>query len=1691
MATDPDKKSPKKEVRKYRWLRRIIRTLLGIIIFFLLLILFIRSPWGQDIIVQQAVSYVQDKTGTEVAVDQLYFTFGGDIRMEGLYLEDLKGDTLVYSRSLEVDIPFLPIISGGSISINKLDWDGLTARIKRKDTVNGFNFDFLQEAFATAPDTTTTAPLEISIGDIKLTDFDILFNDDVEGLYTTAIFDRLDLTMENLDLEGMIYEFDELRLKNAQIDFTMNPPVTAGEEEENTGSVSEQGEKLSPDVRLLPLLSANKITLVNTSFNFNAPQDGIELKSEVNNLVASIEAADLEKQIYKVSQLDLDNGDIVVRMTDLPSVNRTNTAAEAFVFEWPQMQVEVQDIDISSTNFQYYLNGASTQLNVFNPDAIAIADFNFKSSNVTYKDEKAEFIIEELNANEASGIMVRQLELKGIFSDQQIAFSNLTARINGNSLNGSLKLEFTSLNSFINNPENVKIAANIPAFQVDTRDVFRFQPALRDNPYMRSLSDHLMEGNFIVTGSTEYLNIPNLNIRWGEATKIYGSGVLQNVTDPDTLSYNFSNLRFVSTRSDLSRFVNEKDLGIELPKNVELSGTFKGSSSSLVTDSQLTTTLGIVDLDGDFKFGDTIEFDTTVNASEINLAQLLQMPSLGNLNIDLKTQGSGTSINDLDATLQSTIASFSYNGYQINNVPINGSFANGEGEITSRYRDDNLDMTLATQMDLDSISTTANIDIDIIGVDLRAFGITSQNVKAAGKINAYYQGDFENYKVSTSIDDGIAVFDQQSYLLGDVDVEAFVKPDTTSVDIKNKMLDLRLRSNTDPAQLLAALQRHVDRYLTDDIAMDSIQPVVMDIKGKLSPAPILRDVILPDLESLDTISIAVDFNEKERRLNTDIVLPYVNYAGSEIDSLKIITRSDAQQLTFDLGFRGLSAGPVILKKTNLTANISENILLIDFLTYDGSEKLMHFGSTLSRKQDDLGVPNLIFNLSLDDLILNRKPWNIPEDNEMAIGENSIKFQNFKLSNGNESLELRSDIPRSGKDHVALLLSNFRLQSILAYANPESKLASGSVNGELILEDVLGKMGFIADLTIDDFYAMETELGKLTLDAQSLVGDLYEMDLKIKGNNVDLDLAGNYKASVDDAQLDLNLSINRFNMQTLAGLSQEMLKEGSGYLTADIKLTGTTLEPEYDGTIGFKDAGINIAMLNNKFIMRNESIKVNNDAITFDNFEIRDDGNNVFSIDGNVGTQDLLTPTFDLKIDAKNFTALNSTADDNDLYYGKVTFDANATIKGDLDIPIVDMKVKVDDATNFTYVIPASELDIVQRDGIVQFVNKVDPDAILTQTEEESATLTGFDLRTAIQINNGAKVNIIVDPTTGDNLQVSGNGDLIFKMTPNGRMTLTGRYEINDGFYELSLYEIVSRRFELAKGGSVSWAGDPFDANLDVRAIYKVETSASALMASQTSGADVVDRNKFRQELPFLVYLNVQGELMKPEISFNLDLPEDEQGAIGGQVYGRIQQLNSQEQELNKQVFSLLTLNRFFPTSGSDGSSGGAATIARDNLNQALSDQLNQFGGKLLGNSGVDLNFGLDSYTDYQGANPQDRTQLDVTASKKLLDDRLIVSVGSEVDIQGSAAEGEETPIIGNVSLEYLLTSSGQWRLKGFRKNQFDNVIDGQLVVSGISLIFTKEFNKFKNLFRKTVKEEEVKARKEEEDDKAEKERKEE
>jgi len=1658
----------KKKKGKGRIFRVLARILLGISIFFVLLILFIRSPWGQNIIVNKATSYVSDKTNTKVEIERLFITFAGNVHLEGLFMEDQKGDTLVYSKNLEIDVPIWPIIRGKGIAVSKVEWEGLKANVIRLDSIQGYNFQFLIDAFAaeeaeTVVQTDTTSSMTpFRLDRINFSDFDLVFRDAVMGIDSRLKLGELNLRIKEMNLEEMQFHIANAEIKNSDIYYLQTLAFSESEDREDSA---------------MPRLIVDNFEIVNVTADYQSITDGLAAIADIGKLTVNLPKADLTDKTIDLEYLGLLNSNISLKMTskieNLQEEVTENTVVKDTVtsFTWPDWVVGAKEIAISNINLEYSLDGAQPITGTFNANALTLQDFNFEAKGIYLQEQSLGLNLETFSFKEASGINLEALAMDLKLDEKNTTIENLDIRINENKISGELFLQHESIDALINRPENLIVNADLPGFELSLKDVFRFQPQLRQNEYMRALSRKKVSGNLKINGTLAALEIPSSTIRWGNNTRVTMRGTVFNVTDTDNMRFDFPQLNIVSTRFDLLNFVKEEDLGISIPKDISIAASFSGDVEDINATALVKTTNGDISIKGDYFNKNELAFEVDLDVMQLQLDKLLDNDRFGEISLTLTSSGSGNNVNDLDAIFETNISSLQLQNYAIKDLSITGDIENGQGFINSSYKDENIDVVLETLVQLDSVSPRFLVDLNLKGADLYALGLTNKNVRGGMVLRADFKGNADDFEIEATIIDGIAIYNEQTYLLGNVDMYAFVEPDTTSVVVFNKMLQLDMHSNTNPTEFTKALQRHLDTYFSENgyLAREDtlVTPVELCLKSRISNAPILRDIFLPGLQELDTVKINVDFQERVRNLTADVRLPHINYNGNLVDSLSFRLDSDAENFDFVLGFNEINAGPLSVKKTSFIGEVENNTLFLDFNSIHKEETFIQIKTEISREEEIIR-----FHVDPSELIFNKNKWIIPQNNEILLSESKIDFNDFRLSYDTQLLSFRSDLPNIEKEHMAMEFDNFRLSGLLSFLNPEENLVRGVVNGDIILEELFGSTGIVADIVIDNFEVVEVPLGTLSLDASSLSGDAYDFNLSLKGGDIDLDLTGDFQADEIAAAINLDLNINEIKMQALDGFTGGQITDGEGNISGQVKISGTTKEPIYNGDFKFNNAAVRIAQLNSLLRMPNEDLRVNNDGIYLSNFTIQDEKNNNFTISGEILTETLINPTFDLQLKGSNFQLLNSTRDDNDLFYGKATFDLDATITGNLNIPKINTTITIKDDTDVTYIIPESELDIIERDGVVLFVNREDPEDILTRTSEESVILSGFQIDAIINIEKDAAFNIIINERTDDNLRVTGEGNLNFNLYSNGRTTLSGRYLVNGGHFEMNLYNLVKRRFEIAPGGRITWSGDPMDADMDIRAIYRVETAATPLMAARLAGTDASVSGRYRQQLPFLVYLNVSGEFMEPKLNFSLDMQEDERGALGGEVYGRIQQVNQQEEEVNKQVFSLLVLNRFFPESGSDGSAGGAEAIARDNVNQALSGQLNTLSDKLLGKSGIELDFGLDSFTDYQGDSPQDRTQLDITAQKKLFDDRLVVSVGSEVDIQGSNQQpGEASPIIGNVSVEYLLTDNGRFRLKAFRKNQYENVIDGQLIVSGIALIFTREFNRFAELWQKEIEQE--------------------
>ena len=1392
--------------------------------------------------------------------------------------------------------------------------------------------------------------------------------------------------------------------------------------------------------------------------------------------------ANLRDQKIVLDELRLDKSNIFVQQLTTASTTPVDSTAQPFTFEWPDWDVEVNQISLSENQITFQTTKNSPTKGVFNPGWLEIINLNFEAEDITYQPGKASLSLNDFSFSERSGLILKELNFDLELTNERLSIQSLDFASGKNSVSGEIDLQYASLDQLINNPESTLVQADLDEFQINLSEASTFNPELAENQYLMTLSEKNLTGNLNVEGSLSDLKIAEARVNWGKQTSVEVAGSVTNATNPEQIRLNLPTLNAKTTRTDLVQFIDTTGMALGLPENVSLTGTFNGGLNEAKTDISLKTTSGNIFLKGQFNQKQQIAFDATVSAEALQLNKLLMNDQLDTITFSMDLKGSGSTLNDLSATLKTNFERLKYNGYDFSNLKLSGDIDNGKGNVELSFKDENLDMVMNNLIELDSVAPQINTNLTVKGADLYALGLTPENIKTAFVLDASFKGNATAFDLTTKLNDGVAIYKQEAYTFGSFDMTAKSAADTLGLRINSQTIEANAVANKGLLEILPELQNELTRYLNNEASLSSPDSIgsstVLKMTLVVRPTPIVSEVFLPGLERMDSIAFQFDFDGKSNSLAAELTAPYINFQGTEIDSLVLNANGKGDHLDFFLGWAEVSSGPVSIDKTKLQGKVDAGIVTSNFNIIDNQETLLNISSSVELMGDTVQV-----HIMPDTLIFNSERWSIPEQNQLMLASNFLEINGFEFTNGTQKVTLSTTLPQEDKAHIGAVFNGFELITITSLFNAEKPLAEGVLQGNIIVENPFGSFGIVAGLNISDLAIMEVPFGQLNLEAQATGIEKYEVDLSLKGNNANLDLTGDYTASANGGDMNLTLDLNELKMTAVEQFSNNSLSQSKGSLSAQVEVSGSTIDPKYSGTLDFSQVSFLVNELNATFAIANEQLEVDNEGLYLDSFTITDGNNNDFNLEGRILTENLYNPSFDLRVQADNFRVVNSTEEDSDLFYGQLNVGADLTITGDLNIPKVRGTLEVIDGSTLTFTVPETQLELKERDGVVLFVNRENPDDILTKTDQSevsvnAAAISGFDIQSIITIGDNSEFNIIIDESTGDNLRVVGDGDFNLSIEPNGRIGLSGKYELSGGHYEANLFNLVKRRFEIAEGSTISWSGDPYDAELDVSAIYNIKTSVSPLMATRTSAEATGLEASYQQRLPFQVYINVEGELLTPEITFNLDMPEGERGSLSGTVYSQVQQLNSQEEELNKQVFSLLVLNRFFPSSGSDGSNGGPTSLALDNVNNVLSGQLNNYSEKIFGNTGIDVGFNLNSTPGDQNNGGQVQTQLGITAKREFFNDRLIISVGSEVDVAGGQNSAEGAPIIGNVSLEYLLTEDKRLRLKGFSRNEYEGLIDGQLTVSGIALVFTREFNKFKELFAKQVKEEVEKQEKE-------------
>jgi hypothetical protein len=406
--------------------------------------------------------------------------------------------------------------------------------------------------------------------------------------------------------------------------------------------------------------------------------------------------------------------------------------------------------------------------------------------------------------------------------------------------------------------------------------------------------------------------------------------------------------------------------------------------------------------------------------------------------------------------------------------------------------------------------------------------------------------------------------------------------------------------------------------------------------------------------------------------------------------------------------------------------------------------------------------------------------------------------------------------------------------------------------------------------------------------------------------------------------------------------------------------------------------------------------------------------------------------------------LNTNAANNPSYYGTAYASGNAGIYGFVDDIKMELNMKTNGGTYF-YIPLDGPAEIVTSD-FIKFVTK---DTVKTIVKKRKSN---FSLDFNLEATKDAEVQLIFDEKSGDVIKARGDGILHMKIDSKGKFDMFGDYVLSTGDYLFTLENFVTKKFEIQKGSLIKWNGNVYKANIDIIANYKQRASIKPLFPNDSS-------SNYSKRFPVDCKLFMKDKLTSPDITFGIDLP-----TIDETTRSSIKSILSDENELNRQVFSLLLLRSFVtPTSLSGGggisAGGAAAATGSEMLSNKMSNWLN----------GVtkDVDIGVS----YRPGGTLSNDELDLALSKQLFNNRLSIDGNFGVANNNSASttkSSNTSNLIGDVSVEYKLSESGKYRVKGFNRSNDNTQIttSGGPFTQGVGIFYREEYESLSELYKR-------------------------
>jgi TamB, inner membrane protein subunit of TAM complex len=1427
-----------------------------------------------------------------------------------------------------------------------------------------------------------------------------------------------------------------------------------------------------PKDNSLPMqFSINKINLDFINFNYFDEVSKSKIAVNLNHFDTKIITFDLNNELIELKNLNLENTSVSF-ILDPYLQEKIIKIKKEIANNW---KIKVQDSNLKNINFIYEDNNSIPIQNGIDYNHLNVQNLNFVAEKLDYTSKIISGKINSLSVKEKCGIAILSLKTDFYYGPNKTFLKNLYLETPKTIIQKNLEINYKSITELSKNVQDLDINANLENSKIAIQEILLFAPNLSSVDFIKSNKNAIITLNSNISGKLNNLVFPNLEVSGVGNTDVAISGNIIGLPylKKSTFDLKIKNLK--TTSKDIYSFVPKNTIpkNISIPKDIAIKGNFKGKIDDFKTNIKLISSFGnanIINARFNNLTKNKEQFIAQTEFFDFDLGKLIQNKSLGKISLKANVIGIGFNPKTANIKIDGDISKFYFNKYTYQNLKLNGKIYNALFDIIAKSKDKNIIFDLISKGSFKNQYPTGKIKLNIAYADLQKVNLYAKPMKIRVKLNADIQTadiDFLNGKISLdhfTIDNSAAQF-----LLDSITIAAVSTSKNKSLKLKSQFANAEILGNYKLSKISNYLQNSISNYYHFN---PKIKKIKIDNQSFAFNILVKESAILyklfPDLKALEPINISGKYNSINDSILVNGTIPKLIYGANNITNAILKIDKVDNSLVYNFFIDDFQTSQFQLPNTILFGKLEDDVLDYNLQIKDLKDVDKYYVA------GKLTTSNAISEIILDTnrLLLNYENWSISTDNKIQFGKNNLYVNNFELSKTGNSIKIQSQ-SKNKNAPINIDFKDFQIATILNIAQKKELQIDGKINGNAMVKNIFQTPLFTSDLNVDNFVYKNALVGNLNIKVDNNITNIYNANIRLSGQENEVLLTGNYKSSTNS--LDMILDINKLNIISLEGFTENNIKESTGFLSGKINIIGKASQPNVIGNLQFNNVGFKATKLNSKFQSLNDKIVFSNNEISLNKFKIKDEKNNDLTIDGKINSSDFSNLGFNLSIDADNFNAVNSKEKDNDLYYGALFLDNHLKVKGSINSPTVDGNIKINKDTKFTIVLPQDDPSIVDREGIVEFIDQDNPKlsgTIQTDKNLSQSDLKGINASVNIVIDKDAELSMIIDKANGDYLKLKGEAQLNGGIDQSGKTTLTGRYDLNEGSYEMS-FNLIKRKFDIKKGSFLLWTGEPTTADVNITAVYKLETAPIDLLNDQLGNLNSETRNTYKQKIPIETELKMKGELLKPNISFNIVLP-DGNNSVSSEIINATQaklaQLRQEPDELNKQVFALLLLNRFIGENPFASESGGttAQGLARESASKILSQQLNNLAGDLI--KGVELDFNLNATEDYTTGQKKNRTDLNVGLSKTLLNDRLKVSVGSNFGLEGSRQENEKQNTIGgDLSADYQLTKDGRYKVRAYRKNKYQVALQGQVVETGVGFIITIDYDKFKELFQKSKK----------------------